>query len=848
MVESAQANANVKKSILLIQGMTCSSCSQSIEKSLKKVNGVVSAQVNFAVEKAYVEYNPLNTNEDALVKAVEDAGYNATPVEDGIKTVTLKIGNMTCSSCAQRIEKALRSVSGVIDAHVNFAVEKATVRYRPDIARIEDLKKSIIDEGYLVLEEAKAAGAEEHDSDQEKITKAASKMWFSAAFAGTVMILMMIHMFIVTIPGYFAITAALSFPVIFIAGAETHKATWNALKHGSANMDTLVTLGSLVPYLLSFLGFWFPLTTFIEMAVSILTLHLVGRFLEIKAKGRASQAIKKLLAMEAKSARIILVNGDEVEIPVEELKINDVMIIRPGEKIPTDGVVISGLSMVDESMATGESLPAERKEGDEVIGSTINKQGLLKVKATKVGKDTFLSQVIKMVEECQGSKVPIQEFADRVTGFFVPIVVLIAIGSFFSWILFPGFHLQIVEFFNFPWSNTGVPVYTMGFLAMTAVLVISCPCALGLATPTALMVGSGLGAEKGVLIRNGEAIQTIKDIGIIAFDKTGTITKGKPEVTNIETQNEFTAHDVLFFAASIEAASEHPLGASIVEHAKHEGIQLSEVNNFTSLTGMGVKGTINDKTVLVGNRKLMETNNIEYLSLTSELERLENEAKTAMLLAVDNKMAGIIAVADTLKEDSIAAIAELEQMGIKTAMITGDNQRTANAIGIKVGISRVLAEVLPEGKVDEIKRLQQEFGLVAMVGDGINDAPALKQANVGIAIGTGTDIAIEAADITLIRGDISAVITAIKLSHATFKKIKQNYFWAWFYNLVAIPAAFFGLLHPIIGAAAMATSSLNVVLNSMRLKSAKIDPSYKENAMVSHAPQQQMPLSKPTHG
>ncbi len=828
MKEKNNQQVDTNKTTLLITGMTCSACSQRVEKSLNKAKGVIAAQVNLAVEKAYVQYDSTEISEQDLINVIESAGYKAKVDNKDLKTVTLKLSGMTCSSCSQRVEKTLQSLQGVNEANVNFAVEKATIKYYPGEIGLEDLKKAVFDSGYKVIEDEKMSASEsEIDPEDEKFAKAAKKMWFSATFASIIMILMMIHMFFVPIPGYLLIIAALGFPIIFIAGAETHKATWNNLKHGSANMDTLVTLGSLVPYVLSFLVFWFPTTSFIEMATSILTLHLVGRFLEAKAKGRASQAIKKLLAMEAKKARII-VDGEEKEVPIEELKLGNVMVIRPGEKIPTDGIVVSGASTIDESMATGESLPVERKKGDEVIGSTINKQGMLKVEATKVGKDTFLSQVIKMVEECQGSKVPIQEFADKVTGVFVPFVVLLAIGAFASWMLFPNFHIGIVDFFGFPWSNMTAPLFTLAVLATTAVLVISCPCALGLATPTALMVGSGLGAEKGVLIRNGEAIQTIKDIKIIAFDKTGTITKGKPEVTDIVALNGFSNKDILFYAGSIEKASEHPLGAAIVEDAKAQDIKLAEVEKFSSVTGKGVQGLVKERSVLVGSRKLMAEYDVDYTKLSKELEKLENEAKTAMLLAVDGKMAAIIAVADTLKEDSIPAIAELESMGIKTAMITGDNQRTADAIGQMVGISTVLAEVLPDGKVDEIVRLQEEYGLVAMVGDGINDAPALKQANVGIAIGTGTDIAIEAADITLIRGEISSVISAIKLSHATFRKIKQNYFWAWFYNGVAIPAAFLGLLHPIIGAAAMATSSLNVVLNSTRLRKANIDPSYKK--------------------
>jgi Cu+-exporting ATPase len=533
--------------------------------------------------------------------------------------------------------------------------------------------------------------------------------------------------------------------------------------------------------------------------------------------------------MGAKSARII-VDGREIDVPIKDLQIGDIMLVRPGEKIPTDGVVVEGSSLVDESMATGESMPVKREKGHEVIGATINKQGFLKVKVTKIGKDTFLSQVIKMVEECQGSKVPIQEFADRVTGYFVPAIIIITIATFISYNVFSKFHLGIIEWAStfLPWVNPDANPLTLAFITATAVLVISCPCALGLGTPTALMVGSGKGAERGILIRNGEAIQTLKDVKAIAFDKTGTITKGKPEVTDVMALNDANEKDIFYYAATIENASEHPLAYAIVEKANSEKINLGEVTNFNAIVGMGVEGYIDGEKVLVGNRKLMNENKISYKDHEKELIRLEEEAKTAMLISRGNKLLGIVAVADPIKEDSKRAIEELESMGIKTAMITGDNKRTADAIGRKVGISHVISEVLPDGKVEEIKNLQKQYDVVAMVGDGINDAPALKQSNVGVAIGTGTDIAIEAADITLVRGELGGVISSIKLSKATFRKIKENYFWAWFYNAVAIPVAVLGLLHPMIGAGAMAISSLNVVYNSLRLKKVNIEPSFKK--------------------
>ncbi len=811
-----------RKATVQISGMTCVNCAQAVEKSLRGAEGVMDARVNFAVEKAYVEYDPGKASPEDLVSVVEDAGYKGKIEDPGLKTITLKLSGMTCAACSQRVARGLEQVAGVEEASVNFATEKATIKYRPEDIRSAEFTRVVESLGYGVVEEETAG---ETDPDEEKIRAAARRMWFGISLAGPIMILMMIHMFVAPIPYYFPIVAVLGFPVIFVAGAETHRSTWKALKHGSAGMDTLVTLGSLVPYLLNFAGFWLPITSFMEMATTIMSFHLVGRFLEIKAKGRASQAIKKLLEMEAKTARV-LIDGEEMEIPIEEVQVGDVMVVRPGEKIPTDGVVARGVSSVDESMATGESIPVSKKEEDAVIGATINKQGLLHVTASKVGKDTFLAQVIKMVEECQGTKVPIQEFADRVTSYFVPVVIVIALGAFVSWNLFPEFHVGVLEYFSFPWSTVDLPLFSLALLATIAVLVISCPCALGLATPTALMVGTGVGAEKGVLIRSGEAIQTMKDMKMIAFDKTGTITRGKPEVTDVLTFNGHSEAEVFVHAGSVEAASEHPLGAAIVASLRERSLALHEVEEFNSVTGKGVRGTVNGRIVLVGSRRLMSEAEVDHASLRADLEKLEDEGKTAMLVAIDGEIAGIVAVADTLKPDSAAAIREIRELGIETAMITGDNERTAAAIAREVGINRVLAEVLPDGKVAEIEKLQKEYGTVGMVGDGINDAPALKQANIGVAIGTGTDIAIEAADVTLIRGDLSAVISAIKLSRATFRKIKENYFWAWFYNAIAIPAAFFGLIHPMIGAAAMAASSINVVLNSIRLRKVNIDPVY----------------------
>ncbi|SHE69760.1 heavy metal translocating P-type ATPase [Alkalibacter saccharofermentans] len=813
-----------QKTSFKIDGMSCSSCAANVEKKLRGLKGIQQANVSIATEKAQVEFDESTINIEAIHKAVDELGFQAIPEatdEKRLEKVLLKIEGMSCTTCAGNIEKTLADLVGAQNVSVNFASEKATVSYDPSKLRLMDIQKAVSSIGYKAfLEEDAAEGI---DEDEIKIKKTEKTLKISVFFTSLIMGLMVIHMFITPIPGYLPITVVLGFPIIFGTGLHVHIGSWKALKNKSPNMDVLVSLGSLPPYLIGLLGFFFPIQTFIEMATTIMTFHLIGKYLEVRAKGRASQAIKKLIQMGAKTAKIVI-QGEEVEVPVKELQIGDVMVIRPGEKIPTDGIVVDGYSTIDESMATGESMPVKRSVDDEVIGATINKQGLLKVRVTKVGKDTFLSQVIKMMEECQGSKVPIQEFADRITGYFVPAIIIITIGTFISFNVFPEFHLGIIRWGArfLPWVNPDLTPLTLAFITATAVLVISCPCALGLGTPTALMVGSGMGAERGILIRNGEAIQTIKDTKLIAFDKTGTITKGKPEVTDIITDKTVNESLLLKYAASLENGSEHPLAFAIVEKAKENNIELKDILGFEALVGRGVKGSVDGKSVLIGNRKLMTEEGVTFDKFEDDLIRLEEEAKTAMIVAVEGNLAGIVAVADPIKEDSALAIKQLEKMGIKTAMITGDNKRTAEAIGKKVGISHVISEVLPDGKVDEVRRLQDEYGNVAMVGDGINDAPALKQSNVGIAIGTGTDIAIEAADVTLVRGELTSIVSAIKLSKAIFRKIKENYFWAWFYNALFIPVAMLGLLHPMLGASAMALSSLNVVYNSLRLKKAQI--------------------------
>jgi len=813
----------MKRLTLSIQGMTCASCVSHVEGALKSVPGAVTANVNLATERAMVQFDPERVKLADLVTAVRDVGYDVA-----MEKITLPIGGMTCASCVSHVEKALRSVDGVVSATVNLATEKATVEYLPGVAGLADFKRAVADVGYEVLEiEEEVEEAEE----ERKMAQARRRMLLAWALTIPIVLWMLTEMiFGIAWPNRLVFDLGmivLATPVLFWAGRHTYRSGYSSVTHGSANMDVLISMGTGVSFLTGPATFFAPIANYAGVSAMIMAFHLTGRYVEATAKGRASQAIRKLLELGAKTAHI-LVDGEEQEVSIDEVRVGDVMVVRPGEKIPTDGLVIEGESAIDESMATGESMPVNKQPGDEVIGATVNQEGLLKVEATKVGKDTFLSQVIKLVEECQGSKVPIQEFADRVTGVFVPIVIGIAILTLIVWLVFPNMLRPILLWAQgfLPWVEPNLGTVTLAIVATVAVLVIACPCALGLATPTALMVGSGIGAENGVLIRHGEAIQTLKDMHTIVFDKTGTITKGRPEVTDVVSINGFDEEAVLHLAGSAERGSEHPLGRAIVERAEARGLTLAEPQEFQAVRGKGVMASVDGDRVLVGSRRLMREHEIDPIPLEVELVRLEEEAKTAMLVSTNGALAGVIAVADTLKEDSIQAIQELEQLGLETAILTGDNQRTAEAIARKVGISRVLAEVLPDGKVEVIQELQEKVGLVAMVGDGINDAPALTQANVGIAIGTGTDIAIEASDVTLVRGDLSGVVTAVKLSRATFTKIKQNLFWAFFYNVVMIPLAIVGLMHPVLAEIAMATSSVTVVSNANLLRRVNVWPSY----------------------
>jgi len=813
---------------LPVGGMRCASCAGTIEKALTGTEGVKEASVNFAVGTARVVYEPATTTRKELVAAVEGASYE---VPEKAQRVAFKVIGMTCQSCARSIAKALSSREGVLEAAVSFATEKAQVRYDPSIVGPADLVRTVKGLGYSMSEEAKEQVTEAEEDESIRHMRAAGRRAVYAWIATAPVILLMVsHMLgLYTAPGYEWLMVALALAVLAGPGRATYASALNSLRHGTANMDVLIMLGTAAAFVTGPLNLLeLEVLNYAGVGAMIMAFHLTGRFVEAKARGRASQAIKRLLELGARSARVVR-DGQEVEVPVAEVEVGDLIRVRPGEKIPTDGVVVEGESAVDESMATGESIPVAKRTGDEVIGATINQQGALKVKATKLGEDSFLAQVIRMVEEAQATTVPIQTLVDTITGYFVPAVVGLSVLTFILWLVFPGALHRVAAYAShvLPWVNPAASAVSLAVFAAVAVMVIACPCALGLATPTALMVGSGVGAQHGILIRSGEAIQAMRNAHTIVFDKTGTLTKGKPEVTDIVPVQGTGEMDVLHWAASLEASSEHPLAGAVVERARQENIQTEQVQDFQAVTGKGVEGRVRDAHVLVGSRTLMADNGVDCTPMEEMLQRLEAQAKTAILVAADGALVGAIAVADTPKEDSADAVAELKEMGFEVAMITGDNRRTGEAIAAHVGIDRVLAEVLPDQKLAEIRRLQNEVGLVAMVGDGINDAPALTQADIGIALGTGTDIAMESADITLVRGELSAVVSAIKLSRATLRKIKQNLFWAFVYNLVAVPVAMLGLLHPVIAEVAMAFSSITVVSNSSLLQRADIEPRYR---------------------
>ncbi|HLR22059.1 MAG TPA: heavy metal translocating P-type ATPase [Tissierellaceae bacterium] len=784
-----------KKVNIAVSGMTCSSCASSVERALNKTEGVIDVAVNLLGEKATVEFDDKSTSPEDLVRVIEETGYKV-PLE---KTVLLVEG-MTCASCAASVEKALRKVQGVEDVNVNLATNKATIEYASGVVSEDTLVEAVDNAGYGAKVKSEGDSDREKELREKEIKSLKTSFIISAVLSLPLFSAMFVEMagYTDTIlsNGWFQL--ALATPVQFIIGYRFYKGAYTSVKGGGANMDVLISMGTSAAYFFSIYNLVTGVNEYyFESSAVIITLIILGNTFEAVAKGKTSDAIKKLMGLQPNTARVIR-DGVETEIPVEELEIGDIVSVRPGERVPVDGIIVEGNSALDESMITGESLPIDKGVDDEVIGATINKFSAFKFKATKIGKDTVLSQIIGLVEDAQGSKAPVQRLADKISGIFVPTVVLIAVFTFVVFYFLRGF-------------NTGL-------LNAVAVLVIACPCALGLATPTAIMVGTGKGAENGILIKSGEYLERAHKMDTIIFDKTGTITKGEPEVTDIITFNNIEEDEVLRIAASVERASEHPLGQSIVREAEDRGLDIVIPERFTAVPGKGLEANFEDKEILIGNRRLIKDNNIDIEDKENNLAKLEEEGKTAMTIAVENEIIGIIAVADQVKDTSFEAIKKLHDMDLEVYMITGDNERTAQAIAKNIGIDKVVADVLPEDKAEAVEKLKAEGKNVGMVGDGINDAPALASSNIGFAIGTGTDVAMEAADITLMRGDLEGVVTAIRLSHRTMRTIRQNLFWAFFYNSIGIPFAALGFLSPMVAGAAMAFSSVSVVTNSLRLR------------------------------
>jgi Cu+-exporting ATPase len=794
------------------------------------MDGVSSANVNLSSERASVEFDPSLLALPDLVSRVERAGYGVATGE-----AELVIKRLADDNDSRRLEKALAAQDGVLDAQVNYAAGKAKVRYVPTVVSQSELRRAVSAAGFEAIELGGDAEDVEAQAREAEILEQRRLLIIGLAFTIPLFILSMGKDFSLLpeffyIPGHDAMSFAmggmhqaqwwfdwllfaLATPVQFYVGRQYYVGAYKSLRNGSANMDVLVALGSSVAYFYSVIIMLdlLPGHVYFETSAVIITLIILGKYLEARAKGRTSEAIKKLMSLRAKTARVVR-NGIETDIPVDDVKVGDVVIVRPGGKIPVDGVVLEGRSSVDESMLTGESLPVEKRPGDPVIGATLNKLGLIRFEAVKVGRETALAQIIRLVEEAQGSKAPIQKLADQVSAIFVPVVILIAALTFGAWYFF-GPPLPI---------NSDVDQLTRALSNMVAVLVIACPCAMGLATPTAVMVGTGKAAEQGILFRSSEALERAGKVKSIILDKTGTITKGQPAVTDIVTTDAFSADEILRLAASVEKGSEHPLGEAIWAEANNRGLSLVTPSGFKAEAGLGVEGVVDHHSVAVGNLRMVNSRGIALNSLASSVDRFQAEAKTAMLVIVDGEISGVIAVADTVKESSMDAISDFHDMDMTVAMITGDNRKTAEAIANQVGIDTVLAEVMPDGKSSEVKAMQEKGLIVAMVGDGVNDAPALAQADVGVAIGTGTDVAMAAAPVTIISGDLHGVGKAIAISRKTLNTIKQNLFWAFFYNILLIPAAALGYLNPMLAAGAMAFSSVFVVSNSLRLRKAKI--------------------------
>lgn len=799
-----------QQATIQITGMTCANCSSFIEKRLNKTEGILSATVNLATENATIEFDTDRISLQQIHEFISKIGYGT--IQPQSHKVTLMITGMTCANCSAFVERTLNKMPEVIQANVNLATEKAAVTFEDSITA-DDLIAAVEKAGYgaSVWEETKID--QQQDNKQKELKHARNQLILSIILTAPLILGMVLNA--VGIANSFTAflhnewtQLILATPVQFYIGARFYKSAFKALRSGTANMDVLVALGTSSAYILSIVNGFFlnagqhvahghmkPI--YFESSATIITLILLGKFLEANAKGKTSEAIKKLMGLQAKTARI-LKDGQEVEISIERVKVGDHIVIRPGEKIPVDGKILEGSSSIDESMLTGESLPVEKHTGDSVIGATVNHAGSFVMEAEKIGKDTALSQIIRLVEDAQGHKAPIQKIADKVAGVFVPAIIGIAILTFILWSIITGDIQKAI-------------------INAVSVLVIACPCALGLATPTAIMVGTGKGAENGILIKGGEHLQTAGTINAIVLDKTGTITEGKPDVTDIH-PFDMEQQELLRITAAAERNSEHPLGQAIYQYGMQNLPNIPKPEQFQSITGQGISAEIEGHTVLVGNRRLMEQHQIDFSMAEQPVDQYEQQGKTAMFTAMDGKLIGVVAVADTVKPSSAQAIRQLKDMGLEIYMITGDNQKTANAIAQQVGITNVLAEVLPEHKASQVEQIQKSGKIVAMVGDGINDAPALVTADLGIAIGTGTDIAIEASDITLIRGDLNSIPQAIRLSRKTMRKIRQNLFWAFIYNSIGVPFAAFGFLSPIIAGAAMAFSSVSVVLNSLSLK------------------------------
>ena len=800
--------SETKQIILPVTGMTCANCVATIERNLKKMDGVQSAAVNLSSERAVVEYNPEKLDLSDMVGKVEHAGYGVAYGE-----AELVIQGLRDVNDGRRLEKGVRTLFGVMDLQVNITNSKVKVKYIPTLISQNEIRKGIAAMGFKVLvlgeegEDVEAKAREAEISHQKRL------FIISLIFTIPLFLFAMANDFDL-LPMNLShqawgnwLMCILATPVQFYVGKQYYVGAYKSIRGGSANMDVLIALGSSVAYFYSIvvsLGLILGHVYF-ETAAVIITLILLGKYLEARAKGKTSEAIKKLLNLKAKTAHV-LSEGKESEIPVDDVKVGDILVVRPGEKIPVDGSIIEGKTTVDESMITGESMPIEKGQGDPVVGATMNRQGFFKFEATRVGKQTALAQIIRLVEEAQGSKAPIQKLADQISAIFVPVVIGIAAITFLVW------------YFLVP-AAAGINPFTRALINMVAVLVIACPCAMGLATPTAIMVGTGKGAEHGILLRSGDALERAGRIKTIVLDKTGTITRGIPFVTDIIPLGGDTSKtDLVRLAASLEKGSEHPVGEAILAEAGNLGIKLAEPEGFAAIPGSGVRGRVDGHEVVVGNFRFLNEEQLKNTGLTTILNRIQAQAKTVVIVIVDGVAKGVLGVADQVKEGSKESVKGLQVKGIRVVMMTGDNLKTAQAIGEQVGITDILAGVPPDGKAAAIKELQQKSGIIGMVGDGINDAPALAQADVGMAIGTGTDVAVAAAPITLMSGNLEGVVKAVELSKKTLRTIHQNLFWAFFYNIILIPVAALGFLNPMLAAAAMAFSSVFVVTNSLRLK------------------------------